>query len=1116
MDFRILGPLEVAGETGPVGLTGGKQKATLAILLLNAGRVVPRDRLVDDLWGDDVPETAQKMVQIFVSQLRKQLPAGLLRTRAPGYLIELDGRSLDLLRFEELDTQGRRALEQGRPAEAAKRLREALSLWRGPALGEFEEPFAGHESSRLEELQLACLEERIEADLALERHAELVGELDMLVRRHPHRERLRGQLMLSLYRSGRHAEALESYQAFRRMLDDELGIEPSAQLKMLERRMLQQDASLQLKAQARTTGRSVAPVVASSDAAPLPGRERELRHLQRLLGEALEGERRLVFVTGDAGIGKTAIVESLLAGMADTGRLAIARGQCVEHRGVGEPYLPFLDALGRLCRQEGGERLVVLLGRHAPMWLAQMPGLVTDAELEAIQRRIVGATPERMLREMLEALEAIATELPLVVVLEDLHWSDPSTVDLLEALARRPDPAHLFVLGTYRRAEAAARRHPVHELEQGLRARALCAEVAVGALSEEAVAEYLAVRLESGMDGLARLLHERTGGNPLFVKTLLDSWLERGLLESDAEALELEPLAADIPETVLELIGQTVRQLDASDRELLEVASVAGRQFSVLTVAAGSGRAEEDVEERCEALARDARLIQRLDEAIWPDGTVSARYVFSHDLYQEALYRKLPPSRRRRLHREIGTRLQDVHGGRAREVAAELADHFVRGNDTERAVAMLRLAAEQALARSGHREAIEHLSVALGLLEQLPAGSERAERELVLQITLGNALITAQGYAAPETRATYARARALAAELGDDPAHVLPVLYGLWNNELVAGRHASAYELAATFLDLAERHGDDAVFVAHRAVAWPLFALGRFRDAQAHLEEIVARYDPGLHTELIRVYGEDPGIAGSSALGLCSWYLGLVDRAATTSELAVKRARELDHPLSLAYALLFDATLGQLSCDHSVTSERAGAARAVAGAYGIATFEGWASVIHGWAIARGGDADEGLSTMQAGLDATAANESTITRPYLLGLIADALACEGRVHEGLRAIDEAVALVETNDERYFEAELHRLRGDLLLRKAEPSPAAAEEAFRRALEVARSQESKSLELRAAMSAARLLASQERANEGRALVSKVYGSFTEGFTTRDLVEARRLIEENGSLTP
>ena len=226
MDFHILGPLEAREDARPVTLTGGKQKALLAVLLLHAGRVVPVDRLVDDLWGEEVPETAQKMVQIFVSQLRKQLPDGLLQTRAPGYLVALDTHSLDLLRFEELAAEGRKALERGRAEEAAMRLSEALALWRGPALGEFEEPFAHLESARLEEQRLACLEERIEADLALARHAELVGELDALVRRHPHRERLRRQLMLALYRCGRHAEALEAFQSFRRKLQDELGIDP--------------------------------------------------------------------------------------------------------------------------------------------------------------------------------------------------------------------------------------------------------------------------------------------------------------------------------------------------------------------------------------------------------------------------------------------------------------------------------------------------------------------------------------------------------------------------------------------------------------------------------------------------------------------------------------------------------------------------------------------------------------------------------------------------------------------------------------------------------------------------------------------------------------------------
>jgi DNA-binding SARP family transcriptional activator len=246
VEFRILGPLDAVDDAAPVELTGGKQKALLALMLLHADRVLPVDRIVDDLWGDEVPESARKMVQIFVSQLRKQLPAGLIQTRAPGYRCVLDGHTLDLHVFDALHAKGRDASTAGDPEAAAGALREALELWRGTPLAEFQEPFAENERARLLEQQLACREQRIEADLELGRHVDLVGELDILVRRHPLRERLRSQQMLALYRGGRHAEALESFQRYRRTLRDELGIEPSTQLKDLERLVLRQDPSLDL------------------------------------------------------------------------------------------------------------------------------------------------------------------------------------------------------------------------------------------------------------------------------------------------------------------------------------------------------------------------------------------------------------------------------------------------------------------------------------------------------------------------------------------------------------------------------------------------------------------------------------------------------------------------------------------------------------------------------------------------------------------------------------------------------------------------------------------------------------------------------------------------------
>ena len=288
MEFRILGPLEAIDETGPVDLAGGKQKALLALLLLHADRAVSVARIVDDLWGEEVPASAPKMVQIYVSLLRKQLPQGLIQTRPPGYRFDLDGHSLDLRAFERLHTTGREALASGRPQDAATTLRRALGLWRGAPLAEFEEPFARLEETRLGEQHLICFEECIDAELALGLHAELVAELDALVRRHPLRERLRGQLMLALYRCGRHAEALETLQRFRRMLRDELGIDPPQRLKELERLILQQDGSLDLGPREQVVGLDVPSTVADSARAPL-GSGMEFRILGPL--EVRHGER---------------------------------------------------------------------------------------------------------------------------------------------------------------------------------------------------------------------------------------------------------------------------------------------------------------------------------------------------------------------------------------------------------------------------------------------------------------------------------------------------------------------------------------------------------------------------------------------------------------------------------------------------------------------------------------------------------------------------------------------------------------------------------------------------------------------------------------------------------
>ena len=1113
MDFRVLGPFEASGEAGLVKLAGGKQRAVLAVLLLNAGRVVPMDRLVDDLWGEEPPETAQKMVQIFVSQLRKQLPDGLVRTRAPGYLVAFDGHSLDLLRFEALEAEGRNALQDGRAGDAAVRLREALALWRGQALGEFEEPFAHVEAARLEEQRIACLEERIDADLALGRHTELVGELDSLVRRHPQRERLRGQLMLALYRSGRHAEALESYQAFRRMLDDELGIEPSARLKELERQILQQDPSLDPIPQATVTGTHTVgievalPILPASSAEPPAGRDRELGHLERLLGESLAGSRRLAFVTGEAGIGKTTIVESFLARAGAAAEVLVAHGQCVAHRGPGEPYLPVLEALGRLARRPGGRQFVPLLARQAPTWLAQMPWLVSDEELEAVRRRLVGATHQRMLREMVETLEAISQESALILVLEDLHWSDLSTVDLLEALARQREPARLLVIGTYRRGDAVAQEHPVYRLARELQPRGLCTEIAVGPLTLDAVGDYVTARLRADVSPeVAALLRERTGGNPLFATALLDSWLEHGLL--DQATPDLTRLAGHIPETVVELIEQTLDQLDSADRELLSAASAVGQEFSTAAVAAATTRSEPDVDLRSDALAHAGRFIERAGEELWPDGTLATRYRFAHDLYREVLYDRLPSGKRSQTHSRIGLRLETAYQEQPREIAAAVAEHFVRAGDAERAAVSLRLAAEQALERLAHKEALEHLTTGLDMLKRLPEGDDRWSKELPLQSMLGAALIATRGWSEPEAETAFLRAQELA-ELLDRGDELGWALFSLGTIYEVRGEYERSDPVLEQALALSGPTASNALLTdSHQVLACSLFHQGVFDNALEHAEQGLAAYDGQYFNPVTAAYGDNAGVSCHSWAALSLWFLGFPDAARERTREAVALADDPRRRHGSAAALAQAALVEQCRLDLGATRANAQAAMEVASKDGYQYRLAMATILHGWATAAEGSDEQGIAELELGLALSRETGAHMDDPYYFALLADAHLRAGGTDAAWDAVEAGLEHAPSRRRFFFEGELHRLAGEVLLLR--DSHEEAEARMRRALELARSQNARSPELRAAVSVARLLASRGREAEGRVLVAEVYGSFTEGFDTHDLREARALIEE------
>ncbi len=476
----------------------------------------------------------------------------------------------------------------------------------------------------------------------------------------------------------------------------------------------------------------------------LIGREAELAQLQSRLETALRGERQIVFVTGEPGIGKTTLVKSFLQRVSANRRLWIAHGQCLEQYGTGEAYLPVLEAFSRLCCEPGREQLIALLGQRAPTWLAQMPALASVVDRAVLHRETLGATRERMLREMTDTIEAASTEMPLVFVIEDLHWSDYSTLDLVSALAQRRGPARLLLVGTWRPVEVNLSGHPLKAVKQELQMRRCCTELPLGFLTEAAVSEYIEARLPQHLlpEDLARLIHQRTDGNPLFMVNLVDYLLAQGVIVERAGKWRLNAALTEIevavPDSIRQMIERQIDRLSNDEQRILEAASVAGVEFSAATVAGAVDVDMAQIEEQCERLAHSHHFLRSAGISQWPDGTEASSYGFIHALYQDVFYQRVTAARRRQLHRRIGEIKESAYGPRSTEIAAELWMHFEQGREYRQAIQYLQQAAENALRCYANREAVSYLLRALELVKQLPA-SEHPRLQLVMLERLGSA-----------------------------------------------------------------------------------------------------------------------------------------------------------------------------------------------------------------------------------------------------------------------------------------------------------------------------------------------------------------------------------------
>jgi DNA-binding SARP family transcriptional activator len=679
MEFRILGPLEVRSNGAALDLGGPKQRALLALLLLEANRVVPRDRLIDALWDESPPETARKALQVHVSQLRKVLGRERVRTSGPGYQLLLDDDELDLARCRRLQAEGR--------------LDEALGLWRGPPLADVaDQRFAQPDVARLLELRLVILEERAERELQAGHHAELAGELEALVSASPLRERLRAQQMLCLYRCGRQAEALDAYRAARAALVEELGIEPSRELRELHQAILRQDPALDL-APAPEAARGV-----------FVGRVAELAALVAGLDEAVAGRGSVFLLAGEPGIGKSRLAEELIArGRARGARVLV--GRCWEAGGA-PAYWPWVQSLRAYVRDCELDELRAQLGsggaelaRIVPDLRQRLPDLPEPPSLEPESARFV------LFDATAEFLRNASARRPLVLFLDDLHAADAPSLLLLRFLARELGSAAMLVLAAYRDVDPLP-REPLTEMLAELAREPVARRLTLGGLGEPEVAAYVALTAAGGTaPELVSALHEETEGNPLFVGELVR------LLAVEGELT--------IPQSVRDVIARRLTHLSEEARRVLVHASVLGREFDLEALARIAAVSVDDLLDTIdEPMA--ARVVSDVPGA-------PGRLRFAHVLIRDTLYEGLTTARRVRLHRLAVAALEALDGG-----LAEIAHHCVAGSEFEPGARYGRLAAERAQALYAYEEAARLYVLALAALQRTRAPDDRERSELLL------------------------------------------------------------------------------------------------------------------------------------------------------------------------------------------------------------------------------------------------------------------------------------------------------------------------------------------------------------------------------------------------
>ncbi|MCU0973469.1 MAG: AAA family ATPase, partial [Burkholderiales bacterium] len=706
---------------------------------------------------------------------------------------------------------------------------------------------------------------------------------------------------------------------------------------------------------------SVSPV-RSLQAPTFIGRAGALSRLRRAWDLACSGSRAIVWVAGEPGIGKTTLIEHFVVGLGD---VACARGQCVEHYGSGEPYLPVLDALAELCRSDG--TVPALLRAVAPTWLLQLPWLSTAEERDALRRELAGASPERMLREMGEVLDRYTERRPLLLVTEDLHWCDRATIQLIDYLARRRGSARFMWLASFRLAEVVALDHPVNPLRHELRLHGLCDEIALDSFSEAEVAEYVAERSPSLArdETFVRALHARTDGMPLFVASVLNDVTASAAPTGEDAAARAQLANVAVPENLANIIDHYIAKLGSEQRVLLSAAAVCGVDFRVNTIANGLERDPASVGQTCEELARE-QLWLVAPRAEQGSVVTEQSYSFRHALFRQVLYERTAPAARAQLHRQVGAALERERAAALPVAAAELAMHFERGRKPMTASRYYAEAAEAALHQLSPAEAMNLTARGLALLGQAPEGTERNALEIALATLRGVAATQSLGVGS-EAKSALERGYSLLPEV---PEHLMRtrLLHAFGFLLYLRGEYAEALAVAQRAEALSSATNDPVLMVVASVVHGNVDQLqGRSHAARAWGERGLALAEPR-HLTPGETFVADPEVTLLALLAVPLLHLGLVKQGRARLQQAHARAHQLAQPMARLVAIWYDALFEVRLGNAERVAALADEMRALIDEFALALGRNGCRWFRGWADARMGDPIEGYRRIREGYE----------------------------------------------------------------------------------------------------------------------------------------------------